>query len=134
VEEVDRLDNVIADVLDFARRAAPKWQEVDLGQVIRQTMDIVGAGLHRAEVALSVEIEENMPHLRGDPAQLKQVFLNICQNALKAMPEGGALGVIAACKSGTIQVSISDTGQGIRLKSGNGFFSPFSHTRRMGPG
>lgn len=134
VEEVDRLDNVIADVLDFARRAAPKWQEVDLAQVLRQTMDIVGAGLQKAEVVLSVEIGADLPRLKGDPAQLKQVFLNICQNALKAMPEGGAMGIIAACKSGTIQVFISDTGQGIPPEVRGRIFQPFFTTRTHGTG
>jgi hypothetical protein len=73
-----------------ARRS--KWQAVDLGQVIRQTMDIVSAGLHRAEVALSVEIEENLPHLRGDPAQLKQVFSQYLPECNQGDAEGGALG------------------------------------------
>lgn len=134
MEEVDRLDAVIADVLDFARRAAPRWQEVDLGEVIRQTIDLLGAGLGRPEVVLSVETAPDLPRLKGDPAQLKQVLLNICQNALQAMPEGGALGIEATCKEGAVRVSIQDTGRGIPPEVRPKIFHPFFTTRTHGTG
>ena len=134
MEEVDRLDDVIADVLDFARRAAPKLQDVDISSVIRQTADMINAGLTESNVALSVEIEPGLPLLKGDPSQLKQVLLNICQNALKAMPEGGALGVAATCQGEKIQVSITDTGQGIAPEIREKIFQPFFTTRVHGTG
>jgi len=134
MEEVDRLDAVIGDVLDFARRAAPKWQEVDLGEVIRQTIDLLGAGLERPQVVLSVETAPDLPRLKGDPAQLKQVLLNICQNALQAMPEGGALGIETTCKEGAIRVSIHDTGRGIPPEVRSKIFHPFFTTRTHGTG
>jgi len=134
VEEVDRLDAVIADVLDYARRAEPKRQEVDLAQVLRQTIDIIGAELDQGRYALSVELNDDLPRLQGDPDQLKQVFLNICQNALKAMPEGGALGIEATCQPGAICVSIRDTGKGIPESLREKIFQPFFTTRSQGTG
>ncbi len=134
MEEVDRLDAVIADVLDFARRAEPKWQPVNLGEVIRQTVDLLGAAVEQPRVALSVEISPALPLFRGDPAQLKQVLLNVCQNALQAMPEGGALGIEAACKDDRIYVSIHDTGQGIPPEVQEKLFQPFFTTRTQGTG
>ena len=134
VEEVNRLDAVIADVLDFARRAAPKWQQVNLSEVLQQTMDMIAAGIEQAEVALSVEIAPYLPIIKGDPAQLKQVFLNICYNAIKAMPEGGALGVVATCKNGKIKVTIADTGHGIPPEVQEKIFQPFFTTRTHGTG
>lgn len=133
-EEVDRLDAVITDVLDFARRAAPNWQEVQLSRVLIQTVDILTAGMDKAKVAVSIEIDPNLPSLRGDPSQLKQVFLNIGQNALQSMPEGGALGVFATCRNNRIYVSIQDTGKGIPPDIREKIFQPFYTTRTHGTG
>lgn len=134
VEEVDRLDEVIADVLDFARRAAPKWEDVDVVGVIQQTVDLLSGGIENANVVLSLELPENLPVIRGDSGQLRQVFLNICSNALQAMPEGGALGIEVTCQDGWIHVTIQDTGCGIPEDKGEKVFQPFYTTRTHGTG
>jgi signal transduction histidine kinase len=134
VEEVDRLNAVITDVLDFARRAEPKVEPVEINRVLRSTAEMLALPAENAGVILTLELEPCLPVLQADPAQLKQVFLNIGQNAIQAMPEGGALGIEAACQGDRVCVSIQDTGKGIAPEHVDKIFQPFYTTRTQGTG
>ena len=130
--EVDRINGIIAGLLSFARPPPPHFEEVDVPALLRQ----VGRLLDSAARAQGVELvlPEAEGRVRGDPDQLKQVFLNLCMNALQAMAEGGRLSLGLVRSDHTLRVSVADTGPGIPAEDLDLVFDPFFTTREEGTG
>ncbi len=130
--EVDRINGIIAGLLSFARPAPPILEEVDVPALLQQ----VGRLLDSAARTQGVEfvLPEGEGRTRGDPDQLKQVFLNLCMNALQAMPEGGRLSLGMVRSDHTLRVSVADTGPGIPAEDLDLVFDPFFTTREEGTG
>jgi signal transduction histidine kinase len=72
--------------------------------------------------------------LLGDPQRLKQVLLNLCRNAIEAMPAGGLLTLRARCQDGEVVLEVSDTGVGIPADALERVFEPFYTTKEAGTG
>ena len=143
VEEANRLNNVVTRFLDYARSERPGREgadKVDLNHVVRKTEQLVRNDLPKA-VELRVRIDELLPQIAGDPESLLQVFLNLAQNAVQAMPEGGTLEILTTRRRRSrlgygqfAEVRFRDTGAGIprdRLKK---LFIPFYTTKQKGTG
>jgi two-component system, NtrC family, sensor histidine kinase HydH len=143
VEEANRLNNVVTRFLDYARSERPGREgagKVDLNQVVRKTVQLLQQELPRS-VELRVRIDEMLPSIAGDPESLMQVFLNLGQNALHAMPDGGTLEILTTRRRRSrlgygqfAEVRFRDNGIGIprdRLKK---LFIPFYTTKQKGTG
>jgi len=131
-QEVDRSEGVIKGLLDFARSEPPTRQDVSLNQILKETLE-------RLEVSPDVEViarlDERMPEIRGDHDQLAQVFLNIAQNGVQAMTDGGRLVVESRLASANeVEVSMSDTGAGIPEREQDQIFEPLFTTKTKGIG
>jgi signal transduction histidine kinase len=143
VEEANRLNNVVTRFLDYARAERPGREgadKVDLNAVVRKT-----AQLLQKEQLKSIEVrmrtDDQLPMVAGDPESLLQVFLNLGQNAIQAMPDGGTLEILTTRRRRSrlgygqfCEVRFRDTGIGIprdRLKK---LFIPFYTTKQKGTG
>ena len=137
LREIDRINQIITRFLDFARPEEPVLQTIDLGTVVRDTVDLMSAKLKNSGVRLNLSLPGEAPPVRGDPKQLTQVFLNLLLNAVEAMPDGGDLTIRSSLarsqESGRefLRVVIQDTGQGIAEKDRPYLFDPF-FTRKPG--
>ncbi|HEY1553515.1 MAG TPA: ATP-binding protein [Kofleriaceae bacterium] len=142
VEEANRLNNVVTRFLDYARAERPGREsedKVDLNSVVRRTEQLLKQDLKAIE--LRVRIDEQLPPVAGDAESLLQVFLNLGQNALQAMPDGGTLEILTTRRRRSrlgygqfCEVRFRDTGIGIprdRLKK---LFIPFYTTKQKGTG
>ncbi|HEY0193885.1 MAG TPA: histidine kinase dimerization/phospho-acceptor domain-containing protein, partial [Kofleriaceae bacterium] len=122
VEEANRLNNVVTRFLDYARSERPGREgadKVDLNQVVRKTVQLLQQDISRA-IELRVRIDEMLPSVAGDPDSLTQVFLNLGQNAVQAMPDGGTLEILTTRRRRSrlgygqfAEVRFRDTGIGI---------------------
>jgi signal transduction histidine kinase len=143
VEEANRLNNVVTRFLDYARAERPGREgadKVDLNTVVRRTEQLLRQDLPKS-VELRVRLDEALPEIAGDPESILQVFLNLGQNALQAMPEGGTLEILSTRRRRSrlgygqfCEVRFRDTGVGIprdRLKK---LFIPFYTTKQKGTG
>ena len=143
VEEANRLNNVVTRFLDYARSERPGREgadKVDLNGVVRKTEQLLKQDLPKT-VELRVRCDEQLPSVAGDPESLLQVFLNLGQNALQAMPDGGTLEILTTRRRRSrlgygqfCEVRFRDTGIGIprdRLKK---LFIPFYTTKQKGTG
>ncbi|HTL39081.1 MAG TPA: ATP-binding protein, partial [Kofleriaceae bacterium] len=143
VEEANRLNNVVTRFLDYARAERPGREgadKVDLNNVVRKTIQLLQKEQH-PKIDLRVRTDEQLPQVAGDPDSLLQVFLNLGQNALQAMPEGGTLEILTTRRRRSrlgygqfCEVRFRDTGHGIprdRLKK---LFIPFYTTKQKGTG
>ena len=143
VEEANRLNNVVTRFLDYARSERPGREgagKVDLNTVVRKTEQLL-----RQEVAKNVElrvrVDDMLPQIAGDPESLMQVFLNLGQNALQAMPDGGTLEILTTRRRRSrlgygqfAEVRFRDTGIGIPRDKLKKLFIPFYTTKQKGTG
>jgi signal transduction histidine kinase len=143
VEEANRLNNVVTRFLDYARAERPGREgadKVDLNNVVRKTVQLLQKE-HLPKIDLRVRTDEQLPMVAGDPESLLQVFLNLGQNAIQAMPDGGTLEILTTRRRRSrlgygqfCEVRFRDTGIGIprdRLKK---LFIPFYTTKQKGTG
>jgi two-component system, NtrC family, sensor histidine kinase HydH len=143
VEEANRLNNVVTRFLDYARSERPGREgagQVDLNQVVRKTVQLLQQDLHKS-VEVRVRIDEMLPSVAGDPESLMQVFLNLGQNALQAMPDSGTLEILTTRRRRSrlgygqfAEVRFRDTGIGIPRDKLKKLFIPFYTTKQKGTG
>jgi signal transduction histidine kinase len=141
ITELDRIEQIITGLLMFARPPAARPQACDLRQVLDRTLDMVALQVRDAQVTLSKDYTEaeDLPLVYADPDLTQQVFLNLCLNAVQAMPEGGELRVGTAVRRyrtrrSMVDVSFADSGVGIPRELMDKIFDPFFTTRSTGTG
>ena len=125
--ESARLNKLVSDFLLYCRDHRPEPQEVDLGNVIGETLLLLS---HHPLFGANIRLEKRFPDsplmVWADADQLRQVFWNISDNALKAMPEGGELTVqVEGSGQNTVRVTVSDTGVGFTEQQLEKVFEPF---------
>jgi signal transduction histidine kinase len=146
IEEVNRLNGVVTQFLDYSRPLKPALAPTDVNDVISRTFKLL-----QGEVPASIDVElslaEWLPRVSADAEQLKQVFLNLALNAFQAMPAGGRLVVstrlardeLAFWREGSrkadlVEVRFRDTGPGIPEEARDRIFVPFYTTKEKGTG
>ncbi len=132
--QVDRASGTVRNLLDFTRKERQVFTTLDIGQALQTSLKLVENERKLAGVDLSLEIDSNLPTVKGNPRGLEQVFLNLFLNAIQAMGEGGELGVSASSNDDCIVVKVSDTGPGIDEKHTKQIFEPFFTTKDPGKG
>lgn len=134
VEEADRLNTVVRQFLDYARPLRLSLQPVNIRQVLRRAVALLGEEAEGVEI--EVDIEEGLPLAQGDAELLTQVFLNLAQNACQAMDGQGILGISAVLSGDKsfIVCRVEDTGPGIPPEILPSLFVPFFTTKEKGTG
>ncbi len=144
VEEVDRLNNVVTQFLDYARveKSEPTHhEELNLNDVVHRTVQLLETHEEAANIEIHVRLDELLPPVSGDAEQLRQVFLNLGLNALHATKDGGKLEIITTRRRRSIlgygvfsEVRFRDTGVGIDRDKMKKLFIPFFTTKSRGTG
>lgn len=141
LEEVDRLDRVVGSVLSYARPARGTLGLVNVSEVAERTARILET--ESPGCALTVTVGHNVPQVRADAEQLRQVFINLIRNAVQAM--GGVGEVHIRVQSGVlrhangtpepgVEVCVADDGPGIAPEVRQNLFVPFVTTKQRGSG
>jgi two-component system sensor histidine kinase PilS (NtrC family) len=125
--ESERLNKLVSDFLLYCRDQRHEPQEVNLVNVIEETLVLLA---HHPLFGPKIRVEKRYPGkpllIWADPGKLRQVFWNISDNALKAMPEGGVLKVeVAEASAKMVRVAMSDTGVGFTEQQLEKVFEPF---------
>jgi signal transduction histidine kinase len=123
-------------LLDYARGSAPPPAPVDLAALARRTLELIGR-IIPAEVQLHLDIDEDLPPVRGVASELEQLILNLLLNACDAMPEGGHLWLgLRTSSSSSVMLEIADSGGGVsaEVATGDGATSRSSKPGRHGDG
>jgi signal transduction histidine kinase len=132
--EIKRLDEVVQGFLKFTRPEDLKLQPVNLSALFDEVIPIVRPEAEGAGVQLIVECGD-APDVNGDPAMLRQAFLNLALNACQAMPNGGTLRVRGeAARDRRASVSFTDTGVGIKPENLQRIFDLYYTTKEKGSG
>jgi len=127
--ETMRIRKIVRNLLDFSRQGETERSLIDVNQIVKETIELV---THHAESA-GIKIEDNcvaqLPVSYLDATQIKQVFLNIINNAVYAMTEGGVIKVSSSADDEYLRVDISDNGPGIPAHVLEKIFDPFFTTK-----
>src|SRR6266851_3911481 len=132
--EIRRLDEVVQGFLKFTRPEDLKLQPVRLSALFDEVIPIVRPEAERTAVQVTVECDR-VPEVNGDPAMLRQAFLNLALNACQAMPDGGTLKIrCEAARGGRASITFADTGVGIQPEHLTRIFDLYFTTRENGSG
>ncbi len=132
--EIQRCKSIVGSLLTFARVSEKDFTLLDLNDVVQATLGFMHSNLKKDNVQVQTNLAKHLPPVEGNANELQQVFLNIIVNARKAMPGGGRLLVTTTSVNGTVRVTITDTGEGIRPEIRDRIFDPFFTTRKPGEG
>ncbi len=133
-EECDRMNAVIEEFLRFARPAPPKFEPVNLADLIEDVLLLSAKYISRQGINVVKEIPAGLKPAWADPSQIKQVLINLIINAVEAMPHGGAISLAAADKGTVREIRLKDTGIGIPPDQVSQIFGPFFSTKPKGTG
>lgn len=132
--EITRINRILEEFVNFARLPTPQFEPVEIGPVLQEILGLLGP--QAAMIGVRVEPLRAGPPtaVRGDRDQLRQVFLNLGQNALQAMVHGGVLGVQVRGDEQWLQIAVADSGPGVPEAERELVFLPFVSTRANGLG
>lgn len=135
-KETRRCSRIISSLLTFSRKSPPSFGVVDVADVLDRCALLSRHKLDLSNIRLSVETDDNLPQVEGDPNGLQQCVINLVFNAIDAMPEGGDLTLEGRHDSaaGQVIIRVKDTGTGIPESELEAIFEPFHTTKKEGCG
>lgn len=132
--EVQRLNELIGDLLDYANPRPSQPVDFDLGVMVRETLQVARADQAFAAVELACDVDDPLP-INADPAKLRQVLWNLVRNAADAAATGGKhVRVEARRASDRVTITVGDDGPGIDADKLARIFDPFFTTKKQGTG
>lgn len=130
--EIVVMDRIISDFLTFARPVELNLADIDLKAIIEYC--VMSTAQKHDDIDLQLELD-NLPLIKGDAVLMRQAFINLIQNSLEAMPQGGKMIIRASSASNDfLDIIIADTGQGISENVKDKIFLPFFTTKEKGTG
>jgi len=129
-----RASEIVNNLLNFSRTNATEFTDVDVHQVIRDTIALLEHQLKSARIRVEQDFRAEWPMTFGNAGKLQQVFLNLIVNARDAMPEGGELRIITDTLNSKIEIIVQDNGTGISRENITKIYDPFFTTKGPGKG
>ena len=133
-EEVDRVNRVISELLEFARPSDLKLKKINVSELINHSLRLITHEAETSGVKIIKTVADDLPKVDADADRLTQVLLNLYLNALQAMDEGGKLTVGAKHKERNLVIDIADSGIGIPEELLSQIFDPYFTTKSSGTG
>lgn len=136
LEEVDRMNRIIDELLYFARPSHATLAPTDLTALLHDTLVLVRNRAERKDISFEIDHAEDLPAVELDEEQFKQVFLNLLINSVQAMEQAGSIRVTSRylAASDEVELSFADTGPGIPESIREKVFDPFFTTKQTGTG
>jgi two-component system nitrogen regulation sensor histidine kinase NtrY len=128
------LNGFVRDLAEVVRLPEPRVQPCDLVSLLRGASLLLRASADKMSVGWALEVEEGLPLVQADRAQLEQAFLNIAKNAIEAAGAGGRVSVRASRLAGRVDVTVENTSNGIDEDVKARLFTPFFSTKADGRG
>jgi len=134
VEEVERLERFLANIMDFSKPIEPVRTVSRINEVLENTCALMEPYIRHKNIQLIKVFDINVPEIKIDKTQIKQVFLNLIKNAIESMPNGGTLTIETVLENDYVKINIADTGEGISAEVLQNIFVPFFTTKVDGTG
>lgn len=134
IEEVRRLESLLAEVSDFTKVSLLERIPVDGNQLIGRLHTMMADQLQERGIELHLSLDRAIPLVFCDPEKLEQVLINLVKNAAEATPQGGTITLATRREPGWVCLDVVDTGAGIPAESLEEIFIPFFTTKKEGSG
>lgn len=134
IHETTRVSEIVQGLLEFARERPAVKEPLDVNDVVRLTIQLLGNQEAFHDVIVKGELEERLPRVDADMNQIQQVLVNLSLNACEAMHDGGTLTISTSVQNGKVSVAVADTGCGIAREHLDQIFEPFFTTKPVGKG
>jgi len=147
IEETDRLNQVVNQFLDYSRPFQAMREPTDINQVVNHTTRLLSPGFEAKKIELKLQLHTDLPEIQANAQQLTQVLLNLFNNSVEAMEEGGTLTIQtnlssqglgswakSSSQTSAVEIQVSDTGRGIPPETLDKLFVPFFTTKERGTG
>ena len=136
VQEVERLNRVIGQLLEFARPMSVRKKPTTIQTVIQHSLKMIERDAQAKNIIIRTNLSPEIHEVSIDPDRMNQVFLNLYLNVIEAMEDGGTLSVDLYPEEGgrQIKISVSDTGAGINKEDLVHIFDPYFTTKQSGTG
>ncbi len=128
-EEINNLQHLVKEFSKFARMPSANFNEYDINEQIR---DIIPPYRGKADITLT--LDPGLPKFFGDKMQMKQVFVNLIQNAIQAMHTRGVMDISSRYENGNFIFAIKDSGEGVPPEDMERIFRPYYTTKEKGTG
>jgi signal transduction histidine kinase len=134
-EAAMRISGLVAAIKGFVHMdQAMVAEPVDLAASLRNTIAVLNAKARSKAVAIAVQVPPDLPRVRGFIGELNQIWANLIDNALDAVPDGGRIEVVAEREARGVVVRVIDSGPGIPPEIRGRLFEPFFTTKPVGKG
>ena len=136
IQEVDRLNRVVGQLLEFSKPISIKPQKVSLAALVADSIKLIEDRAAEKNITVKIQNNARVDDVRVDPDRVNQILLNLYLNAIDAMQAGGKLTVDLSVndQSGEIRISVADTGRGISPEHLTKVFDPYFTTKSSGTG
>ena len=134
VQEVERLNRSIGELLDYARPQKLIKKDVHPEEVVGKAVSLIRMDAESVGVRVDIQLEEGLPLVQADPDKLNQVFLNLLLNSIQAMEHGGHLEIRVMAQGRDVIFTVKDTGCGVSEQDLPRIFDPYFTTKPEGTG
>lgn len=138
IQEVDRLNKLVVQVLDFAKLKKPNLIRFSLNDLIRKITELFKIEIKDKQIKFNLELSPDISQIQADEDQVRQILMNVIINSIQAIPKKGEIKIKtekAPLKGEpAIKLIIEDSGIGITEKDFNQIFDPFFSTKEKGSG
>ena len=133
-KEVERLERILGNLLELGQDRPLKYKSLVPHKLLKDTIHLLSTKLEETAITVQWDLSPDLPRIPADEDRLKQVLLNLCNNAIQAMPKGGRLTLRTRTTPDWVTLEVVDTGEGIPPDRLNRVFTPFFTTRKEGNG
>jgi PAS domain S-box-containing protein len=130
-EQVNYMNKIILDLQDYSKPLEPNIVETNILDLIKDTISNITVA---ENIKVAIKIPENFPRVPMDSSMMQRVFVNLANNAMQAMSDGGQLTFESLISDGTLTISVQDTGVGIPAENMDKLFQPLFTTKSKGQG
>ncbi|MFC1799837.1 GAF domain-containing protein [Candidatus Eisenbacteria bacterium] len=134
IKETDRLERILTEQLAFAKLSPPEFTAGDINQVIKESISLLSEKIAAKSARLEVGLQSDIDDVRMDPDKMKQVLINLIQNAADNLDEGGSLKITSKSKGRMAEVRVANDGPPIPESMLERIFVPFATTKAGGSG
>lgn len=129
-----RIENIIKQILLFSKRQRIEPKRTKVNNLVSGALHFVEHKLSEKNISLNTDIAEDLPDALVDANQIQQVFINVLNNSIDAMPDRGAIKIRACLNERGVEITFTDNGTGISNENMEKIFSPFFTTKDAGKG
>ena len=133
-QEAQRLENMVKDMLDYARPLNLRLSRENVNQAIEESIVVVKGTAESKQVTIVSRLFPDIVAVEFDPSRMKQVFINLLTNAVQASPAGETVCVRSSVDGGKIVIDVTDHGHGLTAEQKENIFTPFFTTKKEGIG